>query len=356
MKNRRVQTPPEPRLEKSNMKRIDFEAHFYTQKYMEAMYRNNGYPRFADDEKTKSRRLWYNSEVGQPFADFLLKDLLELGEERLARMDKCGIDVQVLSLSAPGLEQLDPSKAADLAGNANDTLFEVIKKFPDRFMGYAALAPKNASEAADELERCVKELGFKGWNTHSNYGDSYLDDKKYWPIMERCEKLEVPIYVHPTVPAIPQTKGYGFALAGAPFGFGLETALCVMRLIYGGVFDAFPALKVILGHLGEGLPFVLKRIDWAYVRPFDPDARPNLSKKPSEYVKNNIFVSTSGNYYEPAFTCTREALGIDRILLGTDYPYEDPEECIEFIEGLPLPPSEKEKVYSANAAQLGIVV
>lgn len=271
-------------------------------------------------------------------------------------MDKCGIDVQMLSLSAPGLEQFDPSVAAALARKANDALFEVIKRFPGRFMGYAALGPKMVKEAVDELERCVNELGFKAWNTHSNYGDSYIDDKRYWPIMERCEKLGIPVYVHPTVPAIPQMRGYGFALAGAPFGFGIETALVAMRLIYSGVFDAFPTLKIILGHLGEGLPFVLKRIDWAYVRPFDPKARPNLAKKPSEYVKSNFFVTTSGNYFEPAFKCTAEALGLDRILLGTDYPYEDPEECMEFIEGLPLSPDEKGKIYSANAARLGLLV
>ena len=259
-------------------------------------------------------------------------------------------------MAAPGLEQLDHSVGAGLARKANDRLFEVIERFPGRFMGYAALAPNDRAGAADELERCVGELGFKAWNTHSNYGDSYLDDKRYWPIMERCEKLKVPIYVHQTVPSIPQIRGYGFALAGAPFGFGLETALCAMRLIYSGVFDAFPTLTIILGHLGEGLPFILKRIDWAYVRPFDPKARPSLSKKPSEYVKSNFFVTTSGNYFEPALRCTREALGLDRILLGTDYPYEDPEECIDFIEGLPLSPEEKEKIYSVNGVRLGLTV
>ncbi len=338
------------------MKKIDFEAHFYTQEYLETMYQNKGYPRFADDEKTKGRRLWYNAEVGQPFADFLLSDLLNLGEERLNKMDECGVDVQVLSLSAPGLEQFDLAAGAALAQSANNALSEVIKKYPDRFMGYAALAPKNPTQAADELERSVKELGFKGWNTHSNYGDSYLDEREYWPIFERAEKLDVPIYIHPTVPAIPQLKGYGFALAGAPFGFGLETALCMMRLIYSGVFDRYPELKIILGHLGEGLPFLLKRIDWAYVRPFDPAARPKLSKKPSEYLKNNVFVTTSGNYHKPAFMCTYEAMGIDSILLGTDYPYEDPDECMQFLEGLPLSQEERDKIYFINAGQLGITM
>jgi predicted TIM-barrel fold metal-dependent hydrolase len=336
------------------MRKIDFEAHFYTQEYIAAMYNNKGYPRFVDDDKTKDRRLWYNAEVGQPFSDFLLSALMNLGEERLKRMDTCGVDVQMLSLSAPGLEQLDPATGAALAKKANDTLSEVIKRYPGRFMGYAALAPGSPEEAADELERCVKELGFKGWNTHSNYAGAYLDEDRFLPILQRAEKLNVPIYLHPTVPAIPQLKGYGFPLAGAPFGFGLETALCMMRLIYSGVFDRFPDLTIILGHLGEGLPFIRNRIDWAYVRPFDPAARPTLSKKPSEYLKDNVFVTTSGNYYQPAFMCTYEALGIDKILLGTDYPYEDPEECIQFLEGLPLSQEDKDKIYSINAGELGI--
>ena len=335
------------------MKRIDFEAHFYTREYVDALYRHKGYPRFGLDEATKGRRLWYNSEVGQPFADFLLDALLDPGEGRLARMDKCGIDVQILSLSAPGVEQLDPAVGTVVARNANDVLYELISKYPDRFMGYATLAPKDPPQAADELERCVKELGFKGWNTHSNFGDSYLDDKKYLPILDRAAKLGVPVYLHPTVPAIPQTRGYGFALAGAPFGFGLETALCMMRLIYSGVFDIFPNLKVILGHLGEVLPFLFKRIDWAYERPFDPAARPKLSRRPSEYLKENVFVTTSGNCFKPAFMCTYEALGVENILFGTDYPYEDPEECIEFLESLPLSQAEREAIYWGNARRLG---
>lgn len=303
------------------MKRIDFEAHFYTREYVDTLYRQKGYPRFGVDEATKGRRLWYNAEVGQPFADFLLDALLDPGEGRVARMDKCGIDVQILSLSAPGVEQLDPAVGAVVARNANDLLHELVGKYPERIMGYATLAPKYPPRAADELERCVKELGFRGWNTHSNYGDSYLDDKRYLPILDRAAKLGVPVYLHPTVPAVTQTRGYGFALAGAPFGFGMETALCMMRLIYSGVFDLYPNLKVILGHLGEGLPFIFKRVDWAYVRPFDPVARPKLLKKPGEYLKENVFVATSGNCFKPAFMCTYEALGVENILLGTDYPY-----------------------------------
>ena len=337
------------------MKKIDFEAHFYTADYVRSMYENDGYPSFKDHPQTHKRRLWYSADVGQPFGDFLLDALLDLGEQRLSRMDACGIDMQALSLSAPGLEQLDPAVGADLSRKANDALAAVIQKYPERFLGYAALAPKRPKEAAAELERAVKDLGLLGWNTHSNFGDSYLDEEVYWPILEMAAKLEVPVYLHPTVPAIPNAWTYGFALAGAPFGFGLETALCMMRLIYSGVFDRYPGLKIILGHLGEALPFLFKRIDWAYVRPFDPEARPKLAKKPSEYLKHNVFVTTSGNYYTPAFMCTYEAMGIDRILLGTDYPYEDTHECMQFLEQLPISEEEKEMVYFRNAETLGIV-
>ena len=336
------------------MKKIDFEAHFYTADYVRAMYENDGYPRFKDHPQTLKRRLWYSANVGQPFGDFLLDALLDLGEQRLSTMDACGIDMQALSLSAPGLEQLDPAVGTDLSRKANDALATVIQKYPERFLGYAALAPKRPQEAAAELQRAVKDLGFIGWNTHSNFGDSYLDAEAYWPILEMAAKLEVPVYLHPTVPAIPNAWTYGFALAGAPFGFGFETALCMMRLIYSGVFDRYPGLKIILGHLGEALPFLFKRIDWAYVRPFDPEARPKLNKKPSEYLKNNVFITTSGNYYTPAFRCTYEAMGIDRILLGTDYPYEDTRECMQFLEHLPISEEEKQMVYFRNAEALGI--
>lgn len=338
------------------MKKIDFEAHFLTREYLEALSKNPGYPRFVyDDKNEESGKLSFFADLVLPISEPLLSSLLNTGEERLKIMDSLSVDVQIVSLSAPGIEQLASPVGTALAKKSNDALYEVIRRHPTRFMGYAALAPKDPKAAADELERAVKDLKFVGWNTHSNYGDSYLDEKRYWPILERAESLGVPIYIHPTVPAIPQARTYGFALAGAPFGFGMETALCMMRLIFSGAFDRFPRLKVILGHLGEVLPFLTRRIDWAYLRPLPPAFR-TLPKSPSEYLKNHLFVTTSGNYYQPAFTCTLEALGIDKILLGTDYPYDDPRECHDFVRMLPLSEDEREKIYCHNAKQLGISV
>ena len=230
------------------MKKIDFEAHFFTEEYLEGLHENKGYPRFVEDEKTKGRRLWHTADVGQPYGELLLNTLLDLEKQRLKKMDECGIDIQVLSLSAPGIERLAQNVGTDLAKKTNNVLSEVIKKYPDRFMGFAALAPQKPQEAADELERTVKELGFIGWNTHSNFAGSYLDEDKYWPILEKAAELDAFIYLHPTVPAIPQLCKYGFTFAGAAFGFGVEAAMCMFRVILSGAFDRYPGLKFILGH------------------------------------------------------------------------------------------------------------
>jgi predicted TIM-barrel fold metal-dependent hydrolase len=337
------------------MKRIDFEAHFVTQDYVRALEENEGYPRYSVNGQTGYRRLQYTDDVGEPLGDALLNKLVDTGSQRLESMDSAGIDVQVLSLTSPGVEWFEPAKGTALARKCNDQLAEAIQSHPDRFVGFAALAPNDPEAAADELERDVKELGFKGWKTHSNFAGSYLDEQKYWPILERAAQLDVPIYLHPAVPAMPPLRRYGFALAGAPFGFGIETSMCMMRLVFSGVFDRYPGLKIMLGHLGEGLPFLMQRIDFAYVRPwFDPDARPDLMKKPSDYLRENMFVTTSGNYLPAAFMCTYQVMGIDRILLGTDYPYEDSNECMRFLEELPITPIDREKIYSQNADRFGI--
>lgn len=337
------------------MGKIDFEAHFYTEEYLDALGRNKGFPRFFyDNDQKRTGKLHYFPDLAQPFGEPLLRSLLDVGRERLKIMDSLGVDVQMLSLSAPGIEQLDPALGTPLARASNDALFDVISRNPRRYMGYAALSPKDAQGAADELERSVKELGFVGWNTHSNYGDSYLDEKRYWPVMEKAEKLGIFIYVHPTVPSIAQARTYGFALGGAPFGFGMDAALCAMRLIFSGVFVAFPRLKVILGHLGETLPFLMKRIDWAWERPL-PASFLTLPEKPSYYLRNNIYITTSGNYYGPAFRCAVEAMGMDRIFLGTDYPYDDPGEAIHFVDGLSLSADDRHSVYRGNAGRIGVV-
>lgn len=336
---------------------IDLETHFVTQDWVDTMYANESCPRFADDPATGKRRLWYWPEAFEPYGDSVLDRLLDLGEGRIQEMDAAGIDEAVVSLTSPGVEHFEPKAATRLARRINDELAASIDKHPDRLQGFAALAPKDADGAVLELERAVKELGLKGWKTHSNFGDSYLDDKRYWPILAKAEELDVPIYLHPAGPMIEELRTYGLALAGAAFGFGIETATAMVRLVLSGAFDAFPKLKIILGHYGEGLPFMMQRIDHPFVRPYikesDPDAVPDLRKPPSAYLSNNMLVTTSGNYFAGAFECTRAALGLEKILLATDYPYEDMEECLAFLEGLDLSDDERAQVYHGNASALG---
>jgi predicted TIM-barrel fold metal-dependent hydrolase len=339
------------------MKTIDFETHFATQGWVDALYSNPGNPRFAHDPQSKNRRLYYFPEGGEPFGDVLLEKLLEMGAPRIKAMDEAGVDVAVVSLTAPGIEQFETAQSIRLAREANDILADAVTKYPDRYRGYAALPVRDVDASVKELERGVKDLGLIGWKTHCNYGDSYLDEKRYWPILAKAEELDVPIYLHPTVPKIAELRTYGVALSGPPFGFGVETAMVMLRLILSGAFDAFPKLKVVLGHYGEFLPFLMHRIDWAYTRPHvisDIGATPPLKRKPSDYLRENMWVSTSGNYLAAAFKCTQDTLGMDRILLGTDHPYDSMAECQGFLESLGLTDQEMALLYNENAAALGV--
>jgi predicted TIM-barrel fold metal-dependent hydrolase len=272
-------------------------------------------------------------------------------------MDEAGIDVAILSLSAPGLEQFEPSAAAKVAKRSNNELADAISRHPERFRGFAALSAKDTDPAVEELERCVKELGFVGWKTHSNFGDSYLDEKRYWPLLAKAEELGALVYIHPDTPIMPQLLTYGWGLAGAAFGYGVEASLVVMRLIIGGVFDVFPKLKVILGHYGEGLPFLMDRVNRPYEQGLvhtDPAVAPVLRKMPADYLRENMVVSTSGNYSTDAFVCTKSALGLGRMVLGTDYPYESMRACMDFLESQVLSPSEREQLYSGSSRALGV--
>ena len=337
------------------MRTIDLETHFITHGWVDALLAHDGYPRLTRDAAAGTWRLYYQADVFEPFG--VIDRLLDVGRARLAAMDAAGVDLAVLSLTSPGCEQLDVATGCRVAADANDELAAAIARYPGRLAGFAALCPKDVDGAVAELERAVRELGLKGWKTHSNFGDSFLDEKRYWPLLAKAEELDVPVYLHPASPMIPELRTYGLALAGAGFGFGVETALAMMRLVLSGAFDAFPGLKIILGHYGEGLPFLMQRIDHAFVRPHikaDGAAVPDLRFPPSHYLRENMWVSTSGNYLPAAFACTRDALGMDRIVLGTDYPYEEMGEAMAFLTSLALSDAEAAGLFHANAGALGL--
>ncbi|HEY7246335.1 MAG TPA: amidohydrolase family protein [Xanthobacteraceae bacterium] len=279
-------------------------------------------------------------------------ELLDLGERRLAAMDAGGIDVQVLSHNQPGCQALTGAAAIDTAREVNDCLCEAIKAHPDRFAALAALPTAEPAAAVRELERAIGKLGFKGAMINGRGGESFLDDERYWCIFECAESLDVPIYLHPSRPhtLVMQTCFTGYEeLALAPWGFAIETGLHFLRLALAGVFDAFPRLTIILGHLGEGLPFMLHRIN-DHTRM--ATARRGLERSLAQYLTENLVVTCSGNFSGPAFLCTVAALGVDNVLFSVDWPYESNLAAVKFLEGQPLAPSDLEKVAHLNAERI----
>jgi 5-carboxyvanillate decarboxylase len=335
------------------MRFIDLENHFFIPEYVKYLRNRKEPPR--ETEEKDGLTMWYNDVLCSPRSFEMENKLLDLGEARLKEMDEKGITIQALSLSPPGVQCFEPTEGTAWARKVNDELAKVVKRHPDRFIGLACIAPQSPDEAADELERAVSELGMKGINIESHARNEYLDGKKYRPIFRRAEKLDVPIYLHPEIPSRSILKGYaddyGFELAGPPHGYGADLALHSMRLIYSGLFDEHPKLKMILGHMGEGLPFWLTRMDAYWIKPWK-GKKPRIEKKPSDYVKTNFTITISGMFFVPAFLCAYLALGADRIAFAVDYPYERSEEAVRFIKEAPISELDKERICYSNAARL----
>ena len=286
----------------------------------------------------------------------IVAQLCDLGEGRIAEMEAAGIDMQVLSLTAPGAEQLAAAEAVELARAANDTLAEAVCRYPRRFGGFAALPTPAPEVAADELARLVREHGFKGAAINGHTQGRYLDDEFFWPILARAEALQVPIYLHPTSPqpAVTQALYSGnfspqvsYLLADAAWGWHIETATHVLRLILSGAFDRFPGLQLIIGHLGETLPFMLQRFDRTL-----PTQVTNLQRPISGYLRENVHYTFSGFNYLPTFLDLLLQVGVERIMFSADYPYSAMAPARAFLEGLPLSPADRERIAHGNAERL----
>jgi len=330
------------------MKLIDFENHFYDVSLVDALARRTTPPVY---NKQTNIITWYDG-IDMPQGK-LMPPLLEVGEERIKLMDKLGIDIAVLSCS-PGAEMLDKEESVKACLATNKALYELTKKYPDRYMGSAILPVKDIDASLNELEKCVKEYGFVAWHTHSNYGETAPDDPQYKPLLKKAAELGVYIYLHPQLTDNPRLKGYGFGLAGPALGFTLDTMTTITRMIVSGIFDEIPNLKVVLGHLGEAMPFLLDRLD-NRIRLIPTDPIKN-KKDPSYYFKNNIMVTVSGNMSPEAFQCTKDVFGMDHILFGSDHPFENAADMVEFVKNLPLTDEEREMLYCKNAEKLGIKV
>jgi hypothetical protein len=285
----------------------------------------------------------------------IVDDLLDLGEERIAGMDAAGIDLQVLSLTDPSVQQLDAAAAKDLAREANNYLAAAVHRHPDRFAGFATLPTTVPEAAADELERMVKEHGFVGGWINGHTHGRYLDDKFFWPILERAETLGVPLCIHPTPPPAPVTEAYyagfspevTFGLSRHGWGWHIETAVHVLRLILGGAFDQYPDLRIVIGHLGESLPFMMPRLNRGL-----PKEVTKLDKSVAEYLQENVYYSFSGFNFTPTFLDLYLQVGADRIMFSADYPYGSMAEARTFLDHLPVSDADKHKIAHGNAERL----
>jgi 5-carboxyvanillate decarboxylase len=279
----------------------------------------------------------------------LIDRLLDMGANRIQDMDASGIDVQLLLLTAPGVQVFRKDEAKALAASSNDQLAEAIRKYPKRFAGLAAVAPQDPKAAAKELERGMKKLGLKGAVINSHTKGEYLDDPKFWEIFEAAEALNAPIYIHPQTPSPDMLKPFlKRGMETAIMGFGVEVALHTLGIITSGAFDRFPNLKIVIGHAGEGLPYWIYRID--YMQENNRQAHmPLLKMKPSDYMKRNLYITTSGVPWAPAITMAQAVLGMDRVLYAMDYPYQYRVDEVIMTDNFPIKAADKKKLFQTNA-------
>jgi uncharacterized protein len=285
----------------------------------------------------------------------LAADLLDLGERRLAAMDEAGIDLQVISHTTPGVQHLDADTAVPLAREANDALARAVAEHPDRFAGFATLPTSAPDAAADELERAVGDLGMKGAMVNGHTGGLFLDDPRFDVLLARAERLGVPLYLHPAEPVAAVRAAYyeGFDpavswfLSAAAYGWHAETGLHVLRMVLAGVFDRHPGLQLVIGHMGEMLPFMLARVDDNL-----PPAVTGLDRLPSEYILANVHITTSGLFSVPPLLCALMVFGADRVLFSVDWPYAPNTDGRRLLDTAPLSPDDLERIAHGNAERL----
>jgi 2,3-dihydroxybenzoate decarboxylase len=278
--------------------------------------------------------------------------LLDMGETRLREMDEAGIDIQVLSHGAPGTQKLSVEAATRMARQTNDRLAEFIAGNPKRFSGLCLLPTVDPAAAADELERSVRKLGLKGAMVHGLTNGKFLDERRFWPIFERAQALDVPIYLHPSFPHPAVIEAYYKdyvvdypEIIGPALGFTVETATQCVRLVLSGAFETYPKLKIIVGHLGEGIPFLLWRIDQSLSR--------SISATPfKETFRRNFYLTTSGNFSDTALAASIAEMGIDRIMFSVDWPFISNKIGSDWLNASALDAGDKAKIFGQNAKAL----
>lgn len=289
-------------------------------------------------------------------AQHIMRCLQDLDALRLAHMDEAGIDHQVLALTSPGVQVMDKASAVSFARHANDFLADAVRRHPARFTGMIAVAPQDPAEAAKEIQRGVNQLGMHAVVINSHTQGEYLSDPKFWDIFEAAQALDAPIYLHPN--ALPPKMIEPFqecGLDGAIYGFGVETGLHALRLITAGVFDRFPRLQIILGHMGEALPFWAYRLDYMHRATVASKRYASVqptARKPSDYLRENFHITNSGVAWDSAIKFTQDLVGVDRVLYAMDYPYQYAAEEVARLDAMAMRDADKKKFFQSNAENL----
>lgn len=304
-------------------------------------------------KEARIKRGWPDVDSNASPMERVEEQLQEVGEKRIADMNESGIRMQVLSVTAPGGDIIEGEEAIRYAKDYNDAIAKIVDEYKERFAAFAVLPMTSPNEAAGELERAVKELGFVGTMINGTTNDKFLDDAQFDSILSKAEELDVPVYIHPNLPIkqvndvyynnLPNALGFTLSIAG--WGWHSETAIHVLRMILAGTFNKHPNLKIIIGHMGEMLPMMMARIDNIY-----KDA--GLTRDVSETLKNNVWITTSGLFTQSPFQLALETFGVDRILFSVDYPYSPNKAGKKFLEEMKVSDEDKEKIAHGNADKL----
>ena len=320
------------------MKIIALEEEFVTEDLMKKM---------AGSKSDFKYTLQTSSEI---IGEDLGKAFVDLGEKHVAAMDAAGIDIQVLSFCAP--QPKDPGQALELMREGNDLAAKAMQRHPARFSAFAALPLADPKSAVVEFERAMDKLGFAGGFLAGTINGEFLDNRKFWPVLECVQAHDAPLYLHPYFPLPGLMESYFKGreeLGGPEWGFMIDASSHFMRLVTSGTFDQFPKLRIILGHLGESIPYNLHRIGnrlAAYAK-----AKP-LKKPVEDYFRENMAVTTSGNFSVPSLMCAINTIGIDNVMFSVDWPNESNKVAVDFLKHLPVGQPDLEKIAHKNAERI----